>query len=126
MGISRIGTSRRWSDAVIYRDTVYLVEVASNTKSGVKEQALEILNSLENSLLKLGSSKAHLLSVTIYLRDIDTIDEFNEVWDNWVPEGSAPSRACVEAKLANPEYRVEIQVTAAIADRVSSGVKFMT
>ena len=70
MGISRIGVSRRWSDAVIYRDIVYLVEVASNTKNGVKEQALEILNSVENTLLKVGSSKTHLLSVTIYLRDI--------------------------------------------------------
>jgi enamine deaminase RidA (YjgF/YER057c/UK114 family) len=37
----------------------------------------------------------------------------NAVWDNWVPEGHAPARACGEAKLARPELRVEIIVTAA-------------
>ena len=33
--------------------------------------------------------------------------------DNWVPEGTAPARACVQARLANPEMRVEVVVIAA-------------
>jgi enamine deaminase RidA (YjgF/YER057c/UK114 family) len=37
----------------------------------------------------------------------------NAVWDAWVPQGEAPARATVEAKLANPAYRVEMQVVAA-------------
>ncbi len=37
----------------------------------------------------------------------------NAVWEAWVPPGQTPARATVEAKLANPDYRVEIQVVAA-------------
>ena len=37
----------------------------------------------------------------------------NAVWEAWVPEGQTPARATIEAKLASPEYKVEIQVIAA-------------
>ena len=59
----------------------------------------------------------HLLMVTVYLADIRDIDCFNRYWDAWVPAGHAPVRACVQAALAHPGYRVEIQATAAITDR---------
>jgi enamine deaminase RidA (YjgF/YER057c/UK114 family) len=36
----------------------------------------------------------------------------NDVWDAWVAPGSAPARACVEAKLAHPSLKVEIQICA--------------
>jgi enamine deaminase RidA (YjgF/YER057c/UK114 family) len=36
----------------------------------------------------------------------------NKAWDGWVPGDAKPARATIEAKLAAPEYRVEIQVTA--------------
>ncbi len=44
------------------------------------------------------------------MRDFDAI---NEKWDAWVPEGEAPARACVEAKLAFTKYTVEVGVIAA-------------
>ena len=50
---------------------------------------------------------------TIYLRDMADYDAMNAVWDNWVPEGMAPVRACVQARLANPEMRIEVVVIAA-------------
>ncbi len=37
----------------------------------------------------------------------------NKAWDEWVPHGFTPARATVEAKLARPEWKVEIVVTAA-------------
>ena len=37
----------------------------------------------------------------------------NAVWEQWVVPGQTPARATVEAKLAAPEYRVEIQEIAA-------------
>ena len=37
----------------------------------------------------------------------------NSAWDAWVPQGHTPARATVEAKLAAPQYKVEIQVIAA-------------
>ena len=113
MTIERIGTTRRYSDAVAFGSTVYLVEVAQTLDADITTQTREVLASIEQTLLRAGSDKSRLLQVTIYLADIGEIDAMNAVWDDWVPPGTAPARACVEAKLANPGYRIEIVVQAA-------------
>ena len=115
MTITRIGTATRWSDIVVHAGTIYVVEVPSSLDGDITVQTREVLASLEASLQQAGSDKAHLLMVTIYLDDIRDLDAFNAVWDQWVPPGTAPVRACVQARLGNPRYRVELQVTAAIA-----------
>ena len=61
-----------------------------------------------------GADKTRILSATIYLADIGTFAQMNSVWDTWVPRGHTPARATVEAKLAAPVYKVEIQVVAAL------------
>jgi enamine deaminase RidA (YjgF/YER057c/UK114 family) len=38
----------------------------------------------------------------------------NAVWEAWVPAGNTPARATVQAKLANPHYRVEISIVAGL------------
>lgn len=124
MKVSRIGTTERWSDAVIFNNVVYMVEVPSNLADDLAVQTKDLLALIEKALLNYGSDKAHILSVTIYLKDIAQIDVFNKIWDKWLPAKSAPSRACVEAKLANPNYLVEIQLTAAVLEKPE--VKFMT
>jgi len=113
MTIERLGTTRRYSDAVAFGSTVYLVEVAQTLDGDIATQTREVLASIEQTLLRAGSDKSRLLQVTIYLADITEIDAMNAVWDDWVPPGTAPARACVEAKLANPGYRIEIVVQAA-------------
>lgn len=126
MEIVRLGTTKRWSDATIYNHVVYIVEVPISLNGDLKSQTLEVLGLIEKRLLNCGSSKEQILMVTIYLRDIQQIDVFNQIWDNWLPEGGAPVRACVEAKLANPEYLVEIQLTAVQVDKSVAAVNFMT
>ena len=113
MTIERHGTTRRYSDAVAFGSTVYLVEVAQTLDADITTQTREVLASIERTLTRAGSDKSRLLQVTIYLADIAEIDAMNAVWDDWVPPGTAPARACVEAKLANPGYRIEIVVQAA-------------
>lgn len=113
MTIERHGTTRRYSDAVAFGSTVYLVEVAQTLDGDIITQTREVLASIERTLTRAGSDKSRLLQVTIYLADIAEIDAMNAVWDDWVPPGTAPARACVEAKLANPGYRIEIVVQAA-------------
>lgn len=113
MAIQRLGTTARWSDAVIHNGTVYCVEVATTLEADITTQSQEVLNQLEATLKKAGSDNSQLLSVTIYLSDIRYIEAFNAVWDAWIPSGTAPSRACVQATMANPGYKVELQVTAA-------------
>lgn len=113
MPIERFGTTPRYSDVVIHNDTIYLVEVAQTLEVDAATQTREILASIEQLLARAGSDKSRLLQVTIYLADMADYDAMNEVWDAWLPAGSAPSRACVQARLAKPGYKVELVVVAA-------------
>ena len=113
IAIERHGTTRRYSDVVVHGNTVYLVEVPQTLTADISAQTREVLASIDALLAKAGTDKSRLLMVTIYLTDMREYAAMNDVWDEWVPEGTAPVRACVEAKLANPAYRVEMVVTAA-------------
>ena len=115
MKIQRHGTNRRYSDSVVHNGTVYLVEVAANLDGDITAQTENMLAGVERLLAQAGSDKTRLLMATIYLSDMADYDAMNAVWDAWVPAGCAPTRACVQARLAKPEYRVEIALTAATA-----------
>jgi enamine deaminase RidA (YjgF/YER057c/UK114 family) len=79
----------------------------------VTEQTQDCLARVDALLEKAGSSRERMLQAVIWLADMADFAEMNAVWDAWVPEGHAPARACGEAKLARPELKVEIIVTAA-------------
>ena len=113
MQIQRHGSTCRYSDSVVHNGTVYLVEVPSNLDADITGQTENLLASIERLLAQAGSDKSRLLMATIYLADMADYSAMNAVWDAWLPEGSAPARACVQARLANPEFRVEIVLTAA-------------
>lgn len=113
MTIERHGTTRRYSDTVVHGGTVYLVEVPQTLSTDITGQTREMLASVEKLLAQAGSDKSRLLQATIYLRDMADYAAMNAVWEDWVPEGTAPVRACIEARLANPDMRVEIVIVAA-------------
>ena len=115
MSIERKHTNARMSQLVIHGDTAYLAgQVAQNAAGGsVTEQTQDILAAIDSLLAEAGSDKSRLLSATIWLTDMNTFSEMNAVWDAWVSPGDAPARACVEAKLAAPQFTVEIAVIAA-------------
>lgn len=116
MSIKRLHTGPRMSQAVVHGNTVYLAgQVADDPKGkSVKEQTESIVAKIDGLLAEVGSDKSKLLSATIWLADIKTFNEMNPVWDGWVSTGNTPARACVEAKLATPDYTVEIGIIAAI------------
>ena len=115
MTIERIECGPRMSKAVIHGDTVYLAGQVANATAGgsVGDQTREILGLIDGFLAKAGTDKTKLLSANIWLTDIGTFAEMNAAWDAWVSPGSTPARATVEAKLAAPQFKVEIMVTAA-------------
>lgn len=117
MNVTRINAGPRMSQAVVHGETIYLAgQVAEQAKGkGVAEQTKDILAIIERLLAEAGSDKTKILSATIYLADISTFAEMNGVWDAWVAAGQAPARATVEAKLAAPDFRVEIACIAAKA-----------
>jgi enamine deaminase RidA (YjgF/YER057c/UK114 family) len=115
MTIERIEPGPRMSGAVVHGNTVYLAgQVARNAAGGsVTEQTKDILGIIDGLLAQAGTDKSRLLTANIWLADISTFAEMNAVWDAWVAPGNTPARATVEAKLASPQYTVEIMVTAA-------------
>jgi enamine deaminase RidA (YjgF/YER057c/UK114 family) len=115
MQLSRIHTGARMSGAVMHNGTVYLSGQVGEGQT-VAEQTRDCLARVDALLTEAGSSRWHILQAIIWLRDIADFDAMNEVWDEWVPEGHAPARACGEARLASLEFRVEVIVTAAVAD----------
>ena len=114
MTIDRRHTGPRMSQIVVHGDTVYLAgQVADDRSADVRGQTGQILAKIDRYLAEAGTDKSKLLSATIWLSDISTFNEMNAVWDAWVAEGNPPARACVEAKLAAPELKVEVGVIAA-------------
>ena len=114
MTITRIAPGPRMSGAVVHGDTIYLAgHVSDDPSLGVGGQTAAILARIEERLAAAGSDKSRLLAVTIWLPDIATFAEMNEVWDAWVDRANPPARATVEAKLASPDYLVEIAGIAA-------------
>ena len=115
MTIERKHTATRMSQVVVHGETVYLAGQVAQDAPGAPagEQMRDILARIERLLAEAGSDTTKLLSATIWLADIRDFAAVNEVWDAWVPEGHAPARACVEAKLAATKYTVEVGIIAA-------------
>jgi enamine deaminase RidA (YjgF/YER057c/UK114 family) len=111
--ITRIDSGTRMSQAVIHNGTVYLAGQVGNPGDSVTDQTKSILSKIEALLSQAGSDKTKILQAVIWLADMSDFAEMNAVWDAWVEPGHAPARACGEAKLATPEYTVEIIVVAA-------------
>jgi enamine deaminase RidA (YjgF/YER057c/UK114 family) len=112
--IERKEVGARMSQIVIHGNTVYLAGVVAHANKGksVTEQTKEVLATIDKHLAQAGSDKSKLLSANIWLADMGTFAEMNAVWDAWVAPGQTPARATVEAKLAAPDYKVEIMVVA--------------
>ncbi|WP_067517527.1 RidA family protein [Endozoicomonas ascidiicola] len=120
MKIHRINPYKRWSDITIFNGIAHFVEVAdSDTSADITGQTHQILAQAEEALHKIGSDRTKVLSVTIYVTDFANLPALNAVWDEWFPEGTAPSRACVKAELADPDYLVEMAFVAAAGDSLS-------
>ena len=115
MAIERHDIGPRMSKAVVHGNTVYLAGIVAENPKGksVKEQTQDILGQIEGFLGKAGTDKSKLLSANIWITDMANFAEMNAVWDAWVAPGNTPARATVEARLAAPDYKVEIMVVAA-------------
>jgi enamine deaminase RidA (YjgF/YER057c/UK114 family) len=115
MSIQRFEVGPRMSQCVVHGDTVYTAgQVAQGARgASVAEQTRDILATIDKLLAQAGTDKSKLLTANIWLADMDTFAEMNAVWDGWVSPGNTPARATVQARLAAPQYTVEIMVTAA-------------
>lgn len=114
--ITRIGVAARYSEAAVFQGVVYLAGmVPERGDTDIRGQTEDVLAQVALRLEEAGSDKSRILRAQIYLRDITDIHAMNQVWDAWVVPGTAPPRATVQAALADPAWRIEIVVTAAVA-----------
>lgn len=111
--ILRIDSGKRMSQAVVANGFIFLAgQVAGDPSKDVEDQTRQVLAEIDRLLSVAGADKRHILTATVYLPDIGDFAAMNRAWDAWVAPDAKPARATVQAALAAPEYRVEIQVTA--------------
>ena len=113
--IQRFDVGPRMSELAVHNGVAYLAgQVPEDATQGIAGQTRQVLGEIDALLARAGTDKSKILSANIWLTDIGTWSQMNEVWDAWVSPGNAPARATVEAKLANPALTVEIMVQAAL------------
>ena len=112
--ITRIGTGPRMSEAVCYNGIVWVAGQVGTPGDGVEAQTRTCLAEVDRILAAAGTDKTRILSTQIWLADMSSFAQMNAAWDQWVPQGHTPARATGEAKLATPDYLVEVIVTAAL------------
>lgn len=114
--ITRLEIGKRMSNAVIHGGIVRLAGIVGEPGGDVAQQTKDCLAEIDRLLALAGSDKTRILRAQIWLADINRdFGAMNGVWDAWVPQGHTPARATGEAKLATPEYLVEIIIDAAQA-----------
>jgi enamine deaminase RidA (YjgF/YER057c/UK114 family) len=113
--IERVNVGKRLSDMAIYNGVAYLAgQVAEDRSLDITGQTQQILATIDDLLQKAGTNKSRILMAQIFVANIAEYDAMNKAWDAWVADGNAPPRATIEARLAHPDYKVEIVVTAAV------------
>lgn len=113
--IERLHTATKMSKIVKHNGVAYLCGQVGEGAT-VTDQTIETLSRVDALLAEAGSSRKHILQAIIWLADMKDVAEMNAVWNEWMPEGFAPARACGEAKLGRPELKVEVIITAAYED----------
>ncbi len=114
MMLQRLHVGKTLSEIAIHHGTIYLAgQIAEDTMQDIAGQTREVLTHIDRLLTDADSDKSRILMCQIYLADMNDFERMNESWNEWVADGNAPPRATMQAKLARPEWRVEMVVTAA-------------
>lgn len=114
MTVQYFGQHPRLSEATVANGFVFLSGMVpeQTEQADAKAQTIDVLAQIDSWLQQCGSDKQHIVEATIFLADINDYAAMNEAWDAWVDPQHSPARACIEAKLAKPEWKVEIKISA--------------
>ena len=113
--IKRVNVAKRLSDMAVFNNVAYLAgQVADDVSQDVTGQTAQVLVTIDKLLAEAGTDRTRILMAQIFVANMKEFDGMNKAWDVWVADGNSPPRATIEARLASPDYKVEIVVTAAI------------
>jgi enamine deaminase RidA (YjgF/YER057c/UK114 family) len=105
----------RMSQAVAANGLVYIAgQVADDRKTGIEAQTRDVLAKIDALLAEVGSNRSKLVAVNVFLPHIHDFEAMNGVYDAWIDPERPPARACVEARLADPDLRIEMTAIAAL------------
>lgn len=114
MTIKRLHSGARMSQAVNHNGIVHLAGQVGAPGEDAAAQTRAVLENVDQLLAEAGTDKSRLLTATIWLADMADFGVMNRVWEEWIGGVNAPTRATGEVKLATPDYKVEVIVTAAL------------
>jgi len=113
--IQRFDVGARMSEMAVHAGVCYLAgQVAEDDEADIGDQTRQVLAAVDALLARAGTDKTKILRAQIFLADLADFAAMNAVWDGWVSAGHAPPRATVQAALANPKWKIEVVVTAAL------------
>jgi enamine deaminase RidA (YjgF/YER057c/UK114 family) len=113
--IKRINVGKRLSDVAVYNGVAYLAgQVPDDATLDIGGQTKQVLATIDKLLAEVGSDKSRILMAQVFVANMAEFPGMNAAWDAWVADGAAPPRATTESRLANPGFKVEIVVTAAV------------
>lgn len=113
MSVQRLHVSQRFSEIAIAGNLVHLAgQLATDLNLDIKGQTQQTLDIIDQFLADAGTDKSQIMSVTIYLKDIEKI--MQRLMKSGMPGYRIfkPTRTCVEAKLYDPRVLVELTVVA--------------
>ena len=113
--IQRFDTGPRMSEMTVHNGVAYLAgQVAEDASADIVGQTEQVLAAIDALLAQANTDKRNILRAEIFLANMADFAGMNEAWGRWVPQDATPARATVQAQLANPGWKVEIVITAAI------------
>lgn len=113
--VQRFDVGARISEMAVHNNTVYLAgQIAKDASQDIRGQTRQILDSIDALLARAGSDKSKILMAQIFIADVQEFAAMNEIWDAWVVPGQTPPRATVLAGMINPDWKLEIVITAAL------------
>ena len=112
--LTKVGGSSRFSAIAVHNGAVHLAGQVSQLKEGgIVEQTRDVFAKVDDLLAQAGTDRSKLISVQLWLADMDDYAGMNDVWDDWVQDVTPPTRVCVEARMAQPHYKIEVPAIAA-------------
>jgi enamine deaminase RidA (YjgF/YER057c/UK114 family) len=100
---------------VVHGGLVHLAgQVPDDPDADAEAQTADVLRQIDALLREAGTGKGRLLSMQVFLADMADYDAMNRAWDAWLDVANPPARITVQARLADPRWRVEMCGVAAL------------
>lgn len=107
--LTRFDTTDKLSKAVASGNFVFVSgQVPDNASASPYQQTLEAMDKVEKYLIKAGCKRDDMLFAMVFVKDLENLPEINRAWGDWIPVGTAPARACVQATPASSQFALQV------------------